>query len=149
MSCDNFRPLLTGYGDGELSAEEQRRVAAHVAQCAACAAELAELERLKEDLAMLAFKEPTDAELDRYWGGVYNRLERGLGWALFSAGAILVLCYGAFELIKDFVANPTISVILRVGVAALVVGLVLLFVSLLRERLALVKADRYSREIKR
>jgi predicted anti-sigma-YlaC factor YlaD len=149
MTCDDFRPLITGYLDGELADEDRRRLEDHLGTCDTCARELEAMKRLKEDLAMMRFKEPSDVELERYWQGVYNRLERGLGWILFSAGAIILLCYGAFRLIEGLIADPTVSLALKVGVVALTFGVIVLFVSLLRERLAVRKVDRYSKEIDR
>ncbi len=149
MTCDDFKPLLTGRVDGELSGEDEARLDAHLRTCPDCARELDELRRLKEDLAMLKFKEPTDIELERYWAGVYNRLERGVGWILFSVGAIVLLCYGAWELIDEVIRNEAVSWVLKVGICALVGGLVVLFVSILRERLVVCRLDRYSKEIDR
>lgn len=149
MSCNEFNRMAGAYLDGELPEEERRRFEEHLASCDACRTELAELKRLTEDLNMMRFKEPGDEELQRYWAGVYNRLERGIGWILLSAGAILTLCYGAFKIIEEMIRDPAVSVILKVGVCALIAGLVILFVSLLRERLVVRKVDRYSREVER
>ncbi len=149
MSCDAFEPLLTGYVDGELSDEDRRRVEDHVASCPRCREALAELRGLKEELAMMTFKEPSDVELERYWASVYNRLERGLAWVLLSVGAGVLLSYAAFCLIEDFIKNPTVSLVLKIGVVALVVGGVVLFISLLRERLTVGRSDRYSKEVDR
>jgi hypothetical protein len=104
---------------------------------------------LKESLAMMKFKEPSDVELEKYWASIYSRLERGAGWVLLSLGAILLLCYGSFRLLEGLIKDPTVDVVVKVGVVALVFGVVILFVSLLRERLAVRKADRYSKEIER
>ncbi len=149
MSCDEFNRMAGAYLDGELPEEDRRRFEEHLASCDACRTELDELKRLTEDLNMMRFKEPGDEELQRYWAGVYNRLERGIGWILLSAGAILTLCYGAFKIIEEMIRDPAVSVILKVGVCALIAGLVILFVSLLRERLVVRKVDRYSREVER
>ena len=149
MSCNEFNRMAGAYLDGELPEEERRRFEEHLASCDACRTELAELKRLTEDLNMMRFKEPGDEELQRYWAGVYNRLERGIGWILLSAGAILTLCYGAFKIIEEMIRDPAVSVVLKVGVCALIAGLVVLFVSLLRERLVVRKVDRYSREVER
>ena len=149
MSCNEFNGMAGAYLDGELPDEERRRFEEHLALCDACRTELAELRRLTEDLNMMRFKEPVDEELQRYWAGVYNRLERGIGWILLSAGAILTLCYGAFKILEEMIRDPAGSVLLKVGVCALIAGLVVLFVSLLRERLVVRKVDRYSREVER
>jgi len=149
MSCERFKPMLTGYLDGELDPAERAQVEQHLAGCEACARELEELTALKEELAMLRFKEPSDVELERYWRSVYNRLERGLGWILFSVGAIVLLCYGGFKLVEEVVSDPQVAVLFKIGVLALVFGAVVLAVSLLRERLAVCKVDRYSKEVDR
>ena len=98
---------------------------------------------------MIRFNEPTDAELSRYWSSIYNRLERGVGWILFSLGAIVLLCYGGFKLVEAVIRDPTIQWWVKGGVLALVFGTVVLFVSLLRERLAVRRVDKYSKEIER
>ena len=98
---------------------------------------------------MIEFKEPSDDELEKYWQSIYNRLERSVGWVLLSVGAILLLCYGGFELVEELIRNPSVAVAVKVGVVALVIGVVVLFVSLLRERLTVCKVDRYSKEVKR
>jgi len=149
MSCENFQYLITGYLDDELSAEQRQSLDAHLADCPQCRQELAELKELKEGLAMMKFKEPGDAELERYWHGIYNRLERGIGWILFSIGAIALLCYGAFKLVEEMITDPTVQWIVKIGVLALLAGVVVLFVSLLRERLMLRKTDKYSKEVQR
>ena len=149
MNCDDIEELIGPYCDGELPADQRQRVEDHLAGCETCRAELANLQALEEKLAMIEFAEPTDAGLELYWRGVYNRLERGVGWILLSIGAIIVLCYGGFKLIEEIVRDPSIALVFKFGFIALVFGAVILFVSLLRERLAVRKADRYSREIKR
>ena len=149
MSCDTFQCLITGYLDDELSADQRQELKAHLADCPNCRAELAEMKTLKEGLAMITFREPGDAELERYWGAVYNRLERGVGWILFSLGAIALLSYGTFTLVEEVITDPTIGWIVKIGVSALLAGLVVLFVSLLRERLMLRKSDKYSKEVQR
>jgi len=149
MNCEKYKPLLTGYLDDELPPGRRAELEAHLAACPACRAELGEIRQLKEELATMQFEEPGDAELQRYWRGVYNRLERGLGWILLSLGAILVLSYGAVQLIGELIADPGVALVMKIGVVALILGAVVLFVSLLRERLTLCKTDRYSKEIRR
>ena len=149
MSCDEFKPMMMGYLDGELQPEQRVRFENHVAACGDCALELAEFRKVKEELAMMNFQEPSDAELERYWHSIYNRLERGLGWILFSLGAIVLLCYGGFKLVEEMVKDPNVALLVKAGVLALVFGVVILFVSLLRERLTVWKVDRYSKEVTR
>ena len=149
MSCDEIEELLTAYVDDELPADDRDRVDTHLAGCESCRQTLADLTALGEDLDMIKFKEPSDAELERYWRSVYNRMERSIGWVLLSIGVIVLLCYGAFELVESFIRDPGVALAAKIGVVALLVGVIVLFVSLLRERLAVRKSDRYSREVER
>jgi predicted anti-sigma-YlaC factor YlaD len=149
VKCDEIKPLLMGYLDGELDDATRKRVEEHIAQCAHCAHELEDFDKLQEVMRTMKFKEPTDVELEVYWRNVYNRLERGIGWILFSLGAIIVLCYGGFKLVEEIVRTPSLSIILKVGVVAFVFGLVILLVSVARERLQVCPKDKYSREVER
>ena len=149
MNCDHFKTMMMAYLDGELSPEDREQYQAHLADCQTCKRELDEFAKLKEELTMMKFKEPSDIELDHYWRSVYNRLERRIGWALFSAGSIILLCYGGYKLIEEIVKDPTVSAVMKVGVVAAMFGAVILFVSSLRERLAVRKVDKYSKEVER
>jgi anti-sigma factor RsiW len=149
MNCEDFKAMITAWVDGELPPERQETLQAHLAACEACRRELAEVRALKEELSMIRFAEPTDAELARYWKNVYNRLERGVAWVLLSVGAIVLLCYGGFRLVEHLIRDPQIAWWVKGGVLAVVFGLAILVVSLLRERLAVRKFDRYSREVDR
>jgi predicted anti-sigma-YlaC factor YlaD len=148
-NCDDVKPLLMGYLDGELDSATKQLVEEHVAACPRCARELEDFGKLQEVMSTMKFKEPIDAELDRYWRNVYNRLERGIGWILFSIGAIIMLCYGGFKLVEEVVRSPSLSIFLKIGVVALVFGVVILFVSIARERLQVCAKDKYSREVER
>jgi hypothetical protein len=138
-----------GYLDGELDSEAKRRVDEHLTACANCARELEEFRKLQEVICTMKFKEPTDLELETYWRNVYNRLERGIGWILFSLGAIIVLCYAGFKLVEEVIRDPALNVILKIGVVALVFGFVILLVSVARERLKICRKDKYSQEVER
>ncbi len=78
-----------------------------------------------------------------YWHGIYNRIERGTGWIILSIGTIILLAFGAWELLHHFFLNPLVPLILKIGVAALIMGIIILLVSLIRERLFSRAHDRY------
>jgi hypothetical protein len=144
-----YKALLMGFIDGELAPGERKEFEQHLAGCRECSAELEEFRKLKEVTDMVRFGEPEDKVWEAYWRGIYNRVERGIGWILVSVGAVLLLAFGAFKLIEKLLTDPTVSLILKIGVSALLLGLVFLLVSLVRERVFGLKQDRYSREVKR
>jgi predicted anti-sigma-YlaC factor YlaD len=143
MTCQDYKNLMMGYLDDELDAEQQKTLQQHLESCPECRAELEEFAQLKQITDDAALRQPEDVLWQQYWGGVYNRIERGAGWVLFSVASILLLIYGGFKLIESLVKDPTVDIILKVGVVALVAGLAILFVSVLREKLYFRKKDRY------
>ncbi|MEJ2704558.1 MAG: zf-HC2 domain-containing protein [Sedimentisphaerales bacterium] len=143
MTCHDYKNLMMGYLDNELSAESRRRFEEHVAGCRECAEELKEFKRLKAMTDEVTLVEPEDRIWQDYWSGVYNRIERGIGWIVFSIAAILLTVYGGFRAIEAIIRDPKIELLFKVGLLALLVGLAILFVSVLRERIYFWKKDRY------
>jgi predicted anti-sigma-YlaC factor YlaD len=143
MSCQHYKEMIMGYLDNELGAEQKRELEKHLAGCAQCSKELEELRKLKEITEGVTLAEPEDRLWQQYWASIYNRVERGLGWIIFSVAAILLIIYGGFKAIEEFVRDPSVELIVKVGLVALIAGMAVLFVSVLRERLYFWKKDRY------
>ncbi|OHB65265.1 MAG: hypothetical protein A2Y76_08705 [Planctomycetes bacterium RBG_13_60_9] len=143
MTCQDHKDLMMAYLDNELNDQQRRAFEEHLASCSDCARDLEEFRKLKQMTDDVAFAEPEDRVWEQYWGGVYNRIERGTGWILFSVAAIALLVYGGFELIEHIIEDPTIGVLLKAGLLALLGGLAVLFVSVLRERVFFWTRDRY------
>ena len=143
MACHDYKDLMMGYLDDELSDEQKRRFEEHLAGCPECAGELKEFRRLKAITDEVTLMEPEDRLWQDYWSGVYNRIERGVGWAVFSVAAILLTIYGGFRAIEEIVRDPHVELIFKMGLLALLAGLAILFVSVLRERIYFWKKDRY------
>jgi predicted anti-sigma-YlaC factor YlaD len=143
MSCPEYKDLMMGYLDGELNDQQKSRFESHLQSCSDCAAEFEQFKRLKNITDSVALAEPEDAMWQQYWSGVYNRIERGIGWILISVAGIALLIYGGFRAVEAFIKDPTVEVLLKVTVLAFIAGLAVLFVSILRERLYFWKKDRY------
>ncbi len=143
MTCHNYKNLMMGYLDDELELEQKEAFEEHLASCPECKSELEEFKRLKQITDEVSLIEPEDKIWEQYWSGIYNRIERGLGWILFSLAAILLLIYGGFKAIEEIIKDPTVVIILKTGLLALIGGLAILLVSVLREKLYFRKKDRY------
>jgi len=85
---------------------------------------------------------------DQYWQKVYNRIERGLGWIIFSVGVIILVTYGLFKAIEAIFADTQIVGIVKWGILVLIAGIVILLVSVLREKLFVRKSDPF-KEVQR
>lgn len=145
-TSDDFEVLISGLIDGELPPEEQNRLLGQIESSAELREKYESLRRLtRGTMAALAAPEPPPERWERFTDDVYNRLERRTGWGVFVVGATALAIYAIFL----FLTEPWGSVTTKLLIAAPVAGLVVLFVSVLRERLAALKHDRYSREVHR
>ena len=137
--------LLMGYVDGELDENDLRRVEAALASDPALQAELAGMRRLKDLTADLGFDEKTDAELKAFWGSVYNRMERHIGWMLLLAGVLGLTAVCLFL----FLDSDETHWIVKVLAGCMGLGALILLWSVWRERALVMPHDRYSKEIHR
>ena len=143
MTCQDYKDSMMAYLDNELDDEQRRAFEAHLASCSKCSEELEEFKRLKQITDSVELAEPEDRIWQQYWGGVYNRVERGIGWVVFSVAGILLLIYGGFTAIENLISDPNVTMLLKVGLLALLAGLAILFVSVVRERIYFWSKDRY------
>lgn len=140
--------LKNKYFDDTLSKEEKKELKELTLKNAEIGKELKDMDKLREVIDML---EPVNPERDweEYWDSLYNKLERGAGWVIFSIGAILTLTFFGFQFIKELIRDPQIALYAKIGFIALLLGFIILLVSVVRERITLSKTDKYSKEVKR
>ncbi|MBU1700564.1 MAG: zf-HC2 domain-containing protein [Candidatus Eisenbacteria bacterium] len=148
MTCNDFKPLLAGYLDKELTTEESVRLREHLSTCSSCRTELLQFEELLEVTHSMKPEQVPDRFWDIYWHGIYNRLERGIGWILFAAGVAILIGYGLWSFVQMLLTDSSTPLILRIGLGLGAVGLGVLLWSVVRERWILRKKDPY-REVQR
>ncbi len=145
---EEWRVLLSAYVDDELEPAERREIEERVKNHPELARELKELETMRGITSGMRLREFPDAVWDRYVEGTYNRLERRVGWILLSLGAMVLIGYGLYELVVFLVAAEEIAWWVKAAIGAVCVGLAVLSVSVIRERLFAWKRDPY-RDVKR
>lgn len=143
--CDKIRDLMSGYLDSELDDADTERMEAHLEQCESCRTDFEEMTLLVSASASLSVELPPDEVWDQFLQNVYNRTERQTGWIAFITGVFALLAWGIYEMVILDWAEPIVKV--ATGIA--LIGLTILFVSVLRQRLAIRKSDRYSADIHR
>ncbi len=67
------------------------------------------------------------------------QLSRLIGWALFTLGLLALIGFAAFEIAVD----DSESIGVKIALAALAAGFVVLFATVLRQRLIERKTDKY------
>jgi len=143
MTCQDHKELMMGYLDDELDAQQKKDFEEHISTCQKCREELEEFKHLKRITDEVTLVEPEDRIWEQYWSNVYNRIERGVGWIIFSVAAIVLAIYGGFRAIEEILKDPAVEMLLKVGLVVLIAGLAILLVSIMRERLYFWKKDRY------
>jgi anti-sigma factor RsiW len=139
--------LLSAYVDGELDAEDVARIEVHLALPAAesdaARQEIAKLRRLKVVTESMRLQEPPAEEWEVFWENVYNRAERSLGWILTSIGVIAVGAWAVVQLVTALVASHSLPLLVKVGIFAAAAGVLVLLVSVVRERIFKRRRTRY------
>lgn len=149
LRCEESRVLLMGHIDGELEGALRARLEDHLSVCVACRAEEEAYRRLgRMTEAALGEEISTRLAGPDPWPSVYGRLERGIGWLLFGLGLLLLGGYGLWQLLGEFLLDPTVPVVVRLGVVSLSAGLLVLLASVARDTLRGYRSERY-REVQR
>lgn len=143
--CEGLRWDLMRVADGEADHETRERVERHVATCERCRLEFESLMKLKKVTATMRLTDLPDARWAVYWQDIYRRVERGSGWLIASLGAMVLAFYGLFSALKTFFLNPEVPVVLRLGFGLLAIGVLILLISLVRERLYARRIERYDK----
>lgn len=145
---ERFQTLLMKAVDDELNSDEQAEFTEFISKDADCRKEWQEMKKLKEVTNSMNFKSLPGEAWDNYWVDVYNRLERGLAWVLFSIGAIILLTYGGFKAVESIISDPQLEGFLKAAILMVIGGSVILLVSVVREKLFIRKSDPY-KEVQR
>jgi len=140
--------MLSGYIDGELSSDEKAELESRLKIDEHLRKELEAFKTLKEVTGAMKYADVPQYVWDNYWKSLYHRLELGIGWILLSVGIIIILAFGSFYLVRDFFLSPEPPLLLKIGLGAGGLGLIILVVSACRERLFAYNRDRY-KEIER
>ncbi len=143
-----FRELLMKKIDDEISGNENMEFQEIIEQYPECRIEWEEQQKVKEVSQMVKFTNPPDEIWDSYWLGIYNRLERKVGWILLSVGSIVLLAYGLVNAALALIAEPAMPWWLKTAVFLSVIGFSILIISVIREKIFTYKSDPY-KEIKR
>ena len=110
--------LLSGFIDGELTQQDRQRVRVHCESCAQCAAQLQELEAMRAGIGRARISDVSQDQWREHMNDSTVKTTRGIGWLLFIGGLLIAAGIAIFEF-------------------------VLLFISVLRQRLIERKTDKY------
>ncbi len=145
---ERARRLMMSAIDSEIREKERSELAGYLKKYPELEEEFKDFKNLKEITMNVNYTPPPESVWDKYWLGVYNKLERGIGWILFSLGAVVLLIYGLYLLIESILVDVEIAWWLKIAIFSVIAGAVMLLVSVIREKVFLHKSERY-KDIKR
>jgi len=146
--CEKFKILMMKQIDGEITAGEKTELERHLQKCSECQDEFENLTSLREVTREMKKQLLPEMAWEEYWRHLYNRIERGVGWILISIGAIILFGIAIYHFVVDILESTQINGLEKAGILTLAIGFVVLFVSVLREKLMVRRHDKY-REIQR
>jgi len=144
MECTRYQTDGMRLIDNELSPHERIEYQTHVRECATCRRELEALGRVVKLAGETRLRVSDDAFWKGYWEDVYRRTERRLGFLLVSGGAVLLLLYLLYRALR----SSQLWTYEGISIAVILLGLIVLFISVARERYHEHKHDPY-REVER
>jgi len=132
--------LLSGYVDGVLTQADEQRVRVHVEDCAACRTQVVEMQQVREVTMSSRFNLPADDQWSEAPRGAASRLAFGLGWTFLIVWASIV---GGYALWQFWTSDEAIGAKLLAFAPGS--AIVLLFLSVLIDRLKAMRNDPYRR----
>ncbi|MBZ0199549.1 MAG: hypothetical protein K8H86_06760 [Ignavibacteriaceae bacterium] len=145
---ERFIYLMENYFDDSLPDEEKKELFNLIEQQPDLKDEFEEQKQIKEVLSKMKMKNPSVEVWDRYWFGIYNRIERGLAWIAISIGALIFFGFVSYHTVQSLINDTHTPALVKYGLAAMLFGLLVLALSVIREKYFTYKNDKY-KEIQR
>jgi hypothetical protein len=139
MNEDHVGEMLSGYIDGELTQQDRQRVRLHCEVCQHCRRQLEDLRTMRDRVGAARLSTIDENAWRETMNDTTVRATRGIGWLLFIGGILLASGFAVYEIITD----SSLSAFEKTIIGGIYGGLLLLFVSVLRQRLIERKTDKY------
>jgi anti-sigma factor RsiW len=145
---DRAHALMMAVLDGEGTAADRHELEAALAREPHLQVEWDRLRRVKEVTMTFGIAQPPEEAWDRFQRSVPHRTERGIAWFLIAAGLAVLGAAALWAWIEKWIATD-LPWVIKAASGALLLGVALLIVSVLRERWYLHRRDPYSKEVLR
>ena len=144
MECSRYQTDGMRLLDDELSSDERLQYEAHVRECDICRRELEALGRVVKLTDQLKLRVSDDAFWKDYWKNVAHRTERRIGFLLLIGGVVALLLYFVYRAVR----SPELWSYEGISIVVVLLGLIVVFISVARERYHESKHDPY-KEVER
>jgi hypothetical protein len=140
MTGGHVGELLSGYIDDELTQQDAQRVRLHCEACDECRQSLDELRVMRERIGKSKLSNVSHDAWRETMSDTTVKATRGIGWLLFIGGLLIGAGFGVYEVLSS---TDSMTLVEKLIVGGIYGGLLLLFVSVLRQRWVERKTDRY------
>jgi len=138
-NCSEYRALMMGLMDNELTEEESVKLNNHMIRCLSCREEYQQLKITSSKLDSIKLKGPDKDILARSWKSPYSKFSKNFGILLIIGGWLITMIYGAYE----FIIQKETEAIPKYAFVIILIGIIILFITVLRDRLRSYKTDPY------
>ena len=118
---------LMRYLDGEMGPEDRIRIESSLEGSTELRREIAVFRAMKDDLQTLQLTRGGNGH--SVWDAVSRQLARPIGWTLLVAGSLIWAVYGVYA----YLTSP-LFFLEKMATSAIVIGILLLFASVIRDR---------------
>ena len=139
MTCSRMESDGMRYLDDEMSPNNRVEFEEHCAQCEDCRRMLERFQELESLTRRIKMRDPTDEFWESYWKSIYHRIERRTAWIFIVIGALMLGASVSYRAIRSF-GEVTFE---KIALVVFIVGMILLLVSVIRERVHQYKTDKY------
>jgi len=142
--CKEYKHLMMGLMDNELTPEEIADINQHMVRCDSCRKEFDTLSQAHTKLESVSFYGAPDDELDRIWKSPFSRFTRNAGLILVIISWLTLIIYSLYEFLKSDI-EPVLP---RITILGIIIGFIILLFTVLSDRIRAFKTDPY-KEVKR
>ncbi len=135
--------MLSAYVDGELSADDLKRIEKHLVDDEESRLEVERLRHFNKVTGALRLKEAPPEEWEGFWNSFRNQSERRIGWVLVTIGVTIVGLWFLYNLLVSLINTDAFPVYVKGGIFAAAAGVVVLLISVVRERIHKRSKTRY------
>ncbi len=145
---ERARQLMMAALDDELASGQREELDRLLAEEPALRNEWDRLHEVKEVTDAMSLRRPPEETWEQYFESVYNRAERGFAWILLSMGAIVMTGWALWVGLEELWGTADMPTYVKIAIYAMLLGLAVLLLSVIREKLFVRKTDPY-KEIQR
>ena len=142
-NCEDIETLLSGYLDGELTQGDRQRVEVILEDCPDCAQTFEDLKKLRHEIGGLEYETMTEAERLKATRDPVTETGTSLGQTLMIGGFILFYGTCIYFPVKAMLASRDTPLLIKIGLPAILIGMGILFTSVIIDRIKASKNDRY------